>query len=233
MQHVSATFRKDSISNGAEAENFTKQVVLFKPEESVPAPGNDVHKDVKPSVGLDPDLKGLSIINQGHLTLHYHSYNEGSSSAYQPAIVPLKRTSTRSEDEQYSEALSSLMDIDLSPPSHPDTCHASKRQRIEEPGIEMVVEPDAQRPQKEVKEEEEPAQKPTKKKGILCKNCGKPFNRNHNKGSKQPCRYHSGMLTTPAHPVSQLSRSKVQDHSEYNTNSDQHGKEPSSTTLRA
>lgn len=186
-------------------------MVLFKPEESAPTPGNDVHKDVKPSVGFGSDLKGLSIINQGHLTLHYHSYNEGSSSAYQPATVPLKRTLGKSEDEQYSEAISSLMEIDLSPRSQADPSPTSKRQRIEEPETE-IVEPDAQNLQKKVKQEKyDHVQEPTKKKGVSCQKCGNPFKHNENDGSKQPCRYHPGMLTTADHPVSELSRSKFQD----------------------
>lgn len=205
MQHVSATFRKKSIDKSAEADQSTKQVVLFKPEQAAPAPTNDVSRNAEPFAGLTPELKGFSIINQGHLTLHYHSYNEASSSTSQPAVVPLKQGRDKNEDEQYSEALSSLMSIDLSPQDLPNPQARPKRQRMEkpeEPETEMV-EPEAKKPRKKVKQEdEEPAQKASKKKSRSCKNCGCQFNPNQNKDSEQPCRYHPGMSTTAGHSTS-------------------------------
>lgn len=225
MQHVSGTFRKNSINNGAEADKSTKQVVLFKPEESTPAPSNNVSRDVKPSVGFTPDLKGLSIINQGHLTLHYHSYNEAPSSTSQPAMAPLKGALDRSEDEQYSEALSSLMDFDLSPQDIPRTLAKSKRQRMEEPEdpedpeIEMV-EPEPKPPQKKVKQEEkeQSARKTGKNKSIItCKRCGERFNPNQKKRIKQLCNYHPGMWTRADRVISYLSRFRRWD-GKYRTN---------------
>ncbi|KAK7698507.1 hypothetical protein SLS64_012499 [Diaporthe eres] len=203
--HVSATFRKKSSNNGTEADHSTKQVVLFKPEESAPGPTKDASRDVKPSVGFNPDLKGLSIINQGHLTLHYHSYNEASSSPSQPAVVPLKRGLDKNEDEQYSEALSSLMDFNLSPQDLSKPVPIPKRQRMEqpeqpeepeepeEPEIEMV-DPEAQIPQKKVKQEEEAtAKKGIKKTDLLCTKCGNSFQGKDNKCSKTPCHYHPAL----------------------------------------
>lgn len=199
MQHVSATFRKNTIDKSAEADQSTKQVVLFKPEQAAPAPTNDVSRNANPSAGLTSELKGLSIINQGHLTLHYHSYNETSSSSSQPAVVPFKQGRDQNEDEQYSEALSSLMNIDLCPQDLPSPLARPKRQRMEkpeEPETEMV-EPEAKKPRKKVKQEdEEPARKVSKKKSSSCKNCGGQFNPNQKKDSEQPCRYHPGMSTT-------------------------------------
>lgn len=222
VQHVSATFRNNSINNGAEADQSTKQVVLFKPEEPAPAPTKDVTRDIKPSIDFNPDLKGLSIINQGHLTLHYHSYNEASSSPSQSAVVPLKRNLDKSEDEQYSEALASLMDFDLSPKDRSKPLPGSKRRRME--GAEELqtemVESEAQIPQKKVKQEEEaPAQKGTKKKGLSCQQCGKSFQGKDNKGSKTPCNYHPGMSTTAGHLISHLDRFRCYDYGEYRTDS--------------
>lgn len=232
MQHVSATFRRNSIDKSAEADQSTKQVVLFKPELAAPAPANDVSRNVEPSAGLTPEIKGLSIINQGHLTLHYHSYNDAPSSTSQTAVVPLKQGRDKNEDEQYSEALSSLMNIDLSPQDLPNPLARPKRQRMEqseEPEIEMV-EPEAQKPRKKIKqEEEEPAQKASKKKGRSCKNCGGPFNPNQNKGSKQPCRYHPGMWTAAGHLTLQL-RIASQNRGKFGTNKALIFKELSRTT---
>ncbi|KAL2286085.1 hypothetical protein FJTKL_07321 [Diaporthe vaccinii] len=213
--HVSATFRRKSRNNGTEADHSTKQVVLFKPEESAPGPTKDASRDVKPSVGFNQDLKGLSIINQGHLTLHYHSYNEASSPSSQPAVVPLKRGLDKSEDEQYSEALSSLMDFDLSPQDLSKSVPISKRPRMEdpeepeepeEPETEMV-DPETQVPQKKVKQEEEaPAQKGRKNKDLVCTKCGNSFQGKDNKGSKTPCHRHPGMSITAGHLNLNLSR---------------------------
>lgn len=204
-------------------DQSTKQVVLFKPKEPAPTPSNDVSADVKPSVGFTPDLKGLSIINQGHLTLHYHSYNEAPSSTSQPAMAPLKRALDKTEDEQYSEALSSLMEFDLSPQDRPKPLASSKRQRMEEPEdhedpeIEMV-EPEPQPPQKKVKQEEkeEPAQRKGKKRNNKCKRCGNRFNPKANR-LLHPCNYHPGMLTRAGHVISYSSRLKRWDW-KYRTN---------------
>lgn len=228
MQHVSATFRKGSTNNDAEPDQSTKQVVLFKPEETEPTPTKNGSKDTKVSLGGGPELTGLSIINQGQLTLHYHSYNAAPPSVPQQATVPLKRALDQNEDEQYSEALSSLMDFDLSPQGRPKPLATSKRKRVEEPEnpehpehlepeqpeqpeIE-VAEPEHQNSRKKIKqEEEETVQNNAKKKKTECKNCGKSFKNKSNWRSKMPCQYHPGMSTTAGPLISQLSTSGRQD----------------------
>lgn len=220
MQHVSATFRKKSLNHGTEDGQDAKQVVLYRPEESGLA-----SRDAMPSAGSSSDLKGLTIVNQGQLTLHYHSYNEVSSPAPQSA-TPRKRALDRVEDEEYSEALASLMEFDLSPQSRPSLTATSKRQRLEEPCIEMVeLEVDKPQkidklemidkpeniekpgkiekpqkidhPEKKVKQEEEqPAQDEPKKKESSCKRCGETFDPMQKKKFQLPCNYHPGMSTT-------------------------------------
>lgn len=209
MQHVSATFRKNSIINGTEADHSKKQVVLFKPQETAIATSNNAPNDTKLSFGGAPELQGLSIINQGQLTLHYHSYNAAPSTAYQSAPESRKHTLEKDENEQYSEALASLMDCDLSPQDRPKPLPSAKRLRFEEPEeLETeMVEPEAQISQKMVKQEEEaPAQKESKKKALSCKQCGNSFQGKDNKGSKTPCHYHPGMSTTVVHLISHLNR---------------------------
>lgn len=173
-----------------------------------------------PPAGLSSDLKGLTIVNQGQLTLHYHSYNEISSAASQSTTVSRKRTLDRVDDEEYSEALASLMEFDLSPQSRPSLTTTTKRPRLEEPCIKMVeLEVDKPQkidklemidkpemiekpqkidnPEKKVKQEErQPAQDEPKKKGSLCKNCGNAFDDIQNEVSRRPCKYHPGMSTT-------------------------------------
>ena len=196
---MSATFLKTSLNMGSEADQSKDKVILFKPEVTAPAATNSPSKDPKPSVGGPIELKGLSIINQGHLTLHYHTYNDASSPAPQPAIADRKHALERSEEEEYSEALSSLLDFNLSPAIRPDPPVDSKRQRLEEPEIE-VVEPEAQQEEEQVKQEgEQPVHKKKNKNGMLCKKCGNTCKHTQNKDSKQPCNFHPGMSTTPHH----------------------------------
>ena len=192
LQHVSATFQKKTTNHETEGDKTTKQVVLYKPEESGPASIHDGSKGTTPSVGLPPDPKGLTIVNQGQLTLHYHSYNEVSSPAPQSVAVSRKRPLDRAEDGEYSEALASLMEFDLSPESRRNPPPSSKRQRLEDPDIELE-EPEVEKPQNGHKQEKvQPVEKKPKKKGNICTQCGKGFNPKQNKGSKQPCTYHPG-----------------------------------------
>lgn len=214
VQHVSATFRNNSINNRTEADQSKKQVVLFKPQETAAAASNNVSNDPKISVDGPPELKGLSIVNQGQLTLHYHSYNAAPSPAYQPTVEPRKRALEKDEDEEYSEALASLMDCNLSAPNRPASLGTSKRQRLEEPEAEMI-ECEAEMPESEVEISEAGAQeqqddaeqqsqvkqekdhdqpmKRMKKNMRLCKKCGNAFNPNKNIGRKKRCRFHPGM----------------------------------------
>lgn len=166
-----------------------KQVTLLKSEEraeeTAPAAINDMHTDTKSSVGGLPEAKGLTIINQGQMTLHYHSYHEASSLAQQSATVPRKRALERSEDEEYSEALASLMDFNLSATNNPTSLVTPKRLRLEGP--------EPQEHQEKLKEaEDQPGQIQISKKHKLCKNCGKFFYPSQNNGSKTPCNYHPG-----------------------------------------
>ncbi|KAG8162098.1 hypothetical protein KVR01_007863 [Diaporthe batatas] len=196
--HVSATFRKNSVNGENEADK-SKQVVLFKPKKTAPALAKNESADVKPSFGATPDVKGLTIVNQGQMTLHYHSYNHAPSPAPQTPAVPRKRSLDKAEDEEYSEALASLMKFDLSPESRRDPTLNPKRQRLEKPDIEML-EPEAPKAQDPVKQEkEQPVQKDKKKKKrnqkkLPCKKCGKSYKGPENKGSKTPCRSHPGVF---------------------------------------
>lgn len=217
LQHVSATFRKKSINQGSEADHTAKQVVLYRPEESGPA-----SRGTMPSAGFSSDLKGLTIVNQGQLTLHYHSYNEVSSAAPQSATPSRKRTLDRVDDEEYSEALASLMDFDLSPQSRSHHTATPKRQRLAESIIEMVkLQVDKpqktgklgkteklekidqlekidelqgiDKPQKVKHEDSQPAQEQPKETDSLCKRCGNAFNSAENRASsKALCNYHPG-----------------------------------------
>lgn len=230
MQHVSATFRKNSINNRVEAELSKKEVVLFEPEKNAPAATTNASHNAKPPIDGPPELKGLSIINQGHLTLHYHSYNEVSSLAPQPATAGRKRALEKSEDEEYSEALHSLMDINLSHRNLADPPGTSKRQRLEEPEPE-VVEPEAQVEQEQAKQDEEPAQE-KKKKGLWCELCGNKFNGYENKGSKQPCKFHPGMSTTDDHFTPHVNGCRREDSENGSADHVVQFKELSRTTLR-
>lgn len=229
LQHVSATFRKNSINRENEADK-SKQVVLFKPGETAPAPIQNESPDVKPSLGVTPDVKGLTIVNQGQMTLHYHSYNHASSPGPQTSAVPRKRALDRADDEEYSEALASLMEFDLSPEIRRNPSPDSKRQRLEEPDIEML-EPEVSKPQNPVKQEdEEPVQKSKKKNNLPCKKCGKTWKGNENKGSKMPCSSHPGMSNTAGNLNLRLSNTKLYHGIENDADYSHHLKENSSIT---
>lgn len=212
VQPVSAIFRKSSIGNDAEANQSANQLVLFKPEESAHIAANNSSNGSKPSVSGPPELQGLSIINQGQLTLHYHSYGTAQSSSYQPVTESRKRGLEKEDDEQYSEALASLMDFDLSAPKGSKIRVASKRRRLEKPGSGMVqaedatadaeaelIEAEAQEQQggaekqTKVKQEEDQHMKKKKNKTKLCKKCGKMFNPDRNNGPINRCCFHPGM----------------------------------------
>lgn len=222
LQHVSATFRKGSTNNDAEPDQSAKQIVLFKPEETAPAPTKNASKDTKLSLGGGPELTGLSIINQGQLTLHYHSYNAAPPSVPQQATMPLKRALDQTEDEQYSEALSSLVDFNLSPQLRPNPRASSKRPRVEEPEQpeqpeqpdepdEPEIEPVEAEPHhspRSIKQEEEESARQSKRRNKKCRNCGAAFRNRQNKGSKEPCIYHPGMLTTASPLILHLSKSR-------------------------
>lgn len=228
-QHVCATFRKGSVTRENETDQ-SKQVVLFKREETAPAPIKNDSTDTKPSLGVNPDLKGLTIVNQGQMTLHYHSYNHASSPAPQTDVVPRKRALDKAEDEDYSEALASLMEFDLSPESRRNLPPASKRHRLEEPDIEML-EPEVPKPQNPVEAEEDKAvQKNKKKNKPSCKKCGKTYTKNQNKGSNTPCNSHPGMSNTVGHFDIQLSEIKLHCGIKHDADSSHYFKGNSSTT---
>lgn len=214
VQPVSAIFRKSPIGNGAEADQSAKQLVLFKPEEAAPVAANNSSEGTKLSVSGPPELQGLSIINQGQLTLHYHSYSAAQSSSYQPVTESRKRGLEKGDDEQYSEALASLMDCSLSAPNRSKIRVASKRRRLEQPGSGMVqaedatadadaelIEAEAQEQQDEAEqqtqvkqEEDQPMKKKNKKRNTkLCKKCGNMFNPDRNNGPRNRCCFHPGM----------------------------------------
>lgn len=124
-----------------------------------------------------------------------------------------KHALEKDEDEEYSEALASLMDCDLSAPNRSAGPGTSKRQRLEEPEAEMaeaeaeMTEAEAETPESEVKIAEagekrsqvtqddghNQPMKQKKKYSRLCKNCGSTFNLKRNNGPKKRCRSHPGM----------------------------------------
>lgn len=212
VQHVSATLRKSSINNGTEADQSKKQVVLFTPQENAAATTNNKPNDPRLSVGGPTELSGLSIINQGQLTLHYHSYGPAQSSSYQSATESRKHALEKEEDEEYSEALASLMDCNLSAPNRPKTFGTSKRRRMEKSGAvtphaePATAEGVAGLTQAEAEEQQDEAEQQSQvKQGgnqpliqktnntKLCKKCGNIFNPEKNKGPKKRCGYHPGM----------------------------------------
>lgn len=221
VQPASAIFRKSSIGNGAEADQSAKQLVLFKPEEAAPVAANNSYNGTKPSVSGPPELQGLSIINQGQLTLHYHSYNSAPSPGSHLSTESRKHFLEKDEDEDYSEALASLMDCNLSAPDHSAAMGASKRRRVGEPEAEMsrnkagseiarstmkdtevqaeFTETEAQEQLDEVKqqgqvkqEDDQPMQQKTED-VRQCKKCGNMFDPLKNSGRKKLCRLHPGM----------------------------------------
>jgi hypothetical protein len=203
LQHVSAIFHRNATGRDKKTDH-SKQMVLFDPDKSAFSPANDASTDIKPSLDGSSGLQGLSIINQGHLTLHYHSYNDASSSVPQRSTGRSKRALDRAEDEEYSEALASLMDFNLPPESRRNPPPSPKRPRLEEPDIEMM-EHKVQEPQKRFKQEdeEEPVKHKTQKNNFICRNCGESYNPRQNKG--YPCNYHPGMSSTTGRLVLQLS----------------------------
>ncbi|POS68985.1 hypothetical protein DHEL01_v212619 [Diaporthe helianthi] len=189
--HVSATFRKNSINLKKETDQ-SKQVVLFTPEETTPEPSKNESTGVNPSLGFNQDLKGLTIVNKGQITLHYHSYNDTSSPTPQTAATSRKRALDRADDEEYSEALASLMEFDVSPQSRRNPPPNSKRQRLEEPDIEMEEPefPKLEDPEKQPVEGT--VEKNKQKQDLACKKCGEFYKGTENKGSSMPCCSHPG-----------------------------------------
>ncbi|KAL1850718.1 hypothetical protein Daus18300_012796 [Diaporthe australafricana] len=185
------------------------QAAWLEDETTGPVKTTDQTRETDPSLDNLPGLKGLSITNNGSLTLHYHSYPASPSSPSGSAIVSRKRALQETEDEQHSEALASLTDCDHLTTSSPNAESSAKRLKTEKSTANKVngntVKPDFETLQradgkakekaggkntaKNVKEETGKKAKPVKK----CTRCGTDYTKSANRYGRTPCCYHPGM----------------------------------------
>ncbi|KAG6360951.1 hypothetical protein INS49_012019 [Diaporthe citri] len=217
--HVSATFHQNSLDSAANNKSTPPRTSLPRAGETAPAEATGESNDIKASTSGPLDLKGLTIVNHGNLTLHYHSYMETSHDTPQSAILPRKRTFAETEDQQYSEALASLTDFNNSIPhaspleslgkllktKEPETGREKGEiTRVEPEALEQSEQHDEKCKEQEEQNDEQVQNRKEDQDAVLnddpmiekknrprrCARCGERYEKADNEGLNLPCCYH-------------------------------------------